>query len=85
MAMGLLTEGPNPPDVISPMDVRPSSVKIAVWALAGPLVPVIPTLFRVTGWVAWDLLWSSVHVCMREGGTGEASDKRLEVMKQGVR
>ena len=50
MAMGLLIEGPNPPDVISPIDVNPSSVKISVWALAGPLVPVIPTLFRVTGW-----------------------------------
>ena len=50
MAMGLLIEGPNPPDVISPIDVKPSSVNISVCALAGPFVPVIPTLFRVTGW-----------------------------------
>ena len=49
MATGLLADGPNPPEVISPISVCPSGAYILVCARAGAFIPEMPTRFIATG------------------------------------
>ena len=50
IAMGFPRVGLKPPEVTSPMSSLPSSLNISVWALAGTFIPMMLTLFLVTGW-----------------------------------